>query len=100
MSQSSFIGAMLLAGFVLYLAANNRLATYAAVLWGPTNSPLPVIPIAGPAPASPPASGPAPTPYNGEPWWQKLVDQASKPPAAEPPLLSPGGIAGLLELLP
>lgn len=34
MSQSSFIGAILLAGFVLYLAANNRLVTYAAVLWG------------------------------------------------------------------
>lgn len=41
MNQSAFIGGALLAGFVLYLAANNRLQTYAAVLWGATNSALP-----------------------------------------------------------
>ncbi len=32
MSQSSFVAAMLLGGFVLYLAANNRLTTYAAII--------------------------------------------------------------------
>lgn len=39
MNQSSFIVAMLLAGFALYLAARGRLPTYAAVLWGPAPSP-------------------------------------------------------------
>jgi hypothetical protein len=34
MNQSSFIAGTLLAAFVLYLAANNRLATYTKVLWG------------------------------------------------------------------
>ena len=34
MNQSSYIAAFLLAGFVLFLAANNRLSAYAAVLWG------------------------------------------------------------------
>lgn len=34
MNQSSYIAAFLLAGFVLFLAANNRLSEYAAVLWG------------------------------------------------------------------
>ena len=35
MSQSGYILAALLAGFVLYLAAKNRLGTYTSVLWGP-----------------------------------------------------------------
>jgi hypothetical protein len=39
MSQSSFIAAMLLAGFALFLAARGRLPTYAAVLWGPPPAP-------------------------------------------------------------
>lgn len=34
MNQSSFIAATLLAGFVLYLAAKNRLTAYTSVLWG------------------------------------------------------------------
>ena len=41
MSQSTFIAGALLAGFVLFLAANNRLATYTAVLWGATAAPEP-----------------------------------------------------------
>lgn len=41
MNQSSFIITALLAGFILYLAAKNRLTAYTAVLWG-----------AAPAPAS------------------------------------------------
>lgn len=36
MNQSSIIVATLLAGFVLYLAAQNRLGVYLSVLWGPT----------------------------------------------------------------
>jgi hypothetical protein len=39
MSQSSYIAAMLLAGFALFLAAKGRLPTYAAVLWGPAPAP-------------------------------------------------------------
>lgn len=35
MNQSAIIAASLLAGFVLFLAARNRLSTYVAVLWGP-----------------------------------------------------------------
>lgn len=36
MSQSTYIAAALLACFVLYLAAKNRLSAYTAVLWGAT----------------------------------------------------------------
>ena len=35
MSQSSFIAAALLGGFVLFLAAKGRLPTYTGILWGP-----------------------------------------------------------------
>lgn len=41
MSQSGFIAAMLLAAFVLWLAINDRLQTYTAVLFGPTQQPTP-----------------------------------------------------------
>lgn len=34
MNQSSFIAGFLLAGFILFLATNNRLSAYTAVLWG------------------------------------------------------------------
>jgi hypothetical protein len=39
-NQSSFIAAVLLAGFVLFLAAKGRLTAYTAVLWGATSAPL------------------------------------------------------------
>lgn len=42
MSQSGFIAAMLLAAFVLWLAINDRLTVYTAVLWGPTSVPTAV----------------------------------------------------------
>jgi len=38
-NQSAFMTASLLAGFVLFLAARNRLGAYTAVLWGPTSAP-------------------------------------------------------------
>jgi hypothetical protein len=38
MNQSSFIAAMLLTLFVLFLAANNRLGVYTQILWGPANA--------------------------------------------------------------
>lgn len=41
MSQSGFIAAMLLAAFILWLAVNDRLQTYTAVLFGPTQAPTP-----------------------------------------------------------
>jgi hypothetical protein len=41
LSQSGYIAALLLAAFVLFLAARNRLGTYAAVLWGDTAKPVP-----------------------------------------------------------
>lgn len=41
MSQSTVIAAALLAGFVLFLAARNRLGAYVAVLWGATAAPEP-----------------------------------------------------------
>lgn len=41
MNQSGTIAAALLAGFVLYLAARDRLKVYAAVLWGNTEAQLP-----------------------------------------------------------
>lgn len=56
MSQSGFIAAMLLAAFVIWLAINNRLTAYTAVLFGPTQQPKPqgnlVTPtgVIGPAP--------------------------------------------------
>lgn len=41
MSQSGFIAGMLLAAFIIWLAINNRLQTYTAVLFGPTQQPTP-----------------------------------------------------------
>lgn len=41
MSQSGFIAAMLLAAFIIWLAVNDRLQTYTAVLFGPTAQPKP-----------------------------------------------------------
>jgi len=41
LSQSGYIAAALLAGFIFYLAAQNRLSVYAAVLWGNTSASLP-----------------------------------------------------------
>lgn len=41
MSQSAFTAAILLAGFLLFLAAKNRLNTYSAVLWGNTKAAAP-----------------------------------------------------------
>lgn len=41
MTQSGFIAGALLAGFVLWLAATNRLGAYADVLWGATAQPPP-----------------------------------------------------------
>jgi hypothetical protein len=37
MSQSSYIVIALLGGFVVWLAANNRLGVYTGVLWGKAN---------------------------------------------------------------
>jgi hypothetical protein len=48
-NQSAFIGAALLGGFALFLAARGRLTTYADVLWSPSTKgslpPFPGIPI-------------------------------------------------------
>jgi hypothetical protein len=41
LSQSTFIAGALIAGFVLFLAARNRLSAYAAVLWGSTAAQVP-----------------------------------------------------------
>lgn len=41
MSQSAVIGGALLAGFVLFLAARNRLTVYERVLWGAKSAPAP-----------------------------------------------------------
>lgn len=41
MSQSGTIAGAILAAFILFLAAKNRLGTYTAVLWGPTAAPPP-----------------------------------------------------------
>lgn len=57
MNQSSIIAASLLAGFVLYLAANDRLKVYAAVLWGDTKAPLPSSEVPAGGFAAPGAAG-------------------------------------------
>lgn len=41
MSQSSVIAGALLAAFIFWLAVNNRLQAYTAVLWGATAAPTP-----------------------------------------------------------
>lgn len=41
MSQSSIIAGALLAAFIFWLAINNRLEAYTAVLWGKTAAPTP-----------------------------------------------------------
>jgi len=46
-SQSAWILAALLGGFVLYVAAKGRLQTYASVLWGPTAAPAPTVTSGG-----------------------------------------------------
>lgn len=57
MNQSAIIGGSLLAGFVLFLAARNRLSAYAGVLWGgkPATHSTPVSksPTAGVIPGAP-----------------------------------------------
>jgi len=63
MNQSSYIAAFLLAGFVLFLAANNRLSEYAAVLWGSPASTSPTTGEKGAAPGNMTA-GAAPTVVN------------------------------------
>lgn len=62
MSQSGYIAALLLAAFVLFLAARNRLGVYAAVLWGDTAKPVPGTqdaPFVAPSVAPPSGSGPS-----------------------------------------
>lgn len=41
MSQSTFVATALLAGFVLFLAAEGRLPEYGAALWGNTKASTP-----------------------------------------------------------
>lgn len=53
MDQSAIIAAVVLAGFILYLAAKNRLTAYTAVLWGPTAAPLPSLGSGSPSGGSP-----------------------------------------------
>lgn len=62
MSQSGYIAALLLAAFVLFLAAQNRLVKYAAVLWGDTTKMIPH--PSSPFPLAAPAGG-APAPGGG-----------------------------------
>jgi hypothetical protein len=40
-NQSGTILGLLLAAFVIWLAVNDRLKVYTAVLWGPTSKPTP-----------------------------------------------------------
>lgn len=53
MNQSGFIFGALLAGFVLFIAARERLPLYASVVWGPA----PAQPSAGGAGGSAGSSG-------------------------------------------
>jgi hypothetical protein len=57
LSQSGYIAALLLAAFVIFLAAQNRLVTYANVLWGATSKPIPKPTVGLPAA---PGAGAAP----------------------------------------
>ena len=61
MSQSGFIASMLVAGFVLYVAREDRLKTYLAVIWGPTADPKPTAQVGGttgfPIPGAAPGGG-------------------------------------------
>lgn len=59
MSQSGFIAGTLLAAFILWLAVNDRLSAYTAVLWGDTAAPKPSgnFPVAAPGAAPGGAGG-------------------------------------------
>jgi hypothetical protein len=64
LSQSGYIAALLLAAFILFLAAQDRLREYLAVLWGATAKPQPgttgapfAAPGAAPGPGAPAAPG-------------------------------------------
>lgn len=83
MSQSSIIGATLLAGFILFLAANDRLQVYASVLWGDTKAPLPS--------SQPSTSGAIPGPGGGGGGGFGLPDLLGGTPGAG------GGFMSLLE---
>lgn len=39
MSQSTYVGAILVVGFILWLAAKDRLVVYENVLWGAKSAP-------------------------------------------------------------
>lgn len=94
MSQSGTIAAALMAAFVIWLAANDRLQVYAAVLWGDTAAPKPSgnitpTPGVGALPPSGMGSGPSGT--------SSLIPDLSNPASV---LDSASSVAGLLEFLP
>jgi hypothetical protein len=96
LNQSSYIAAFLLAGFVLWLAANNRLVAYADVLWGsPKVASGPAPQSNAPAPNVP--GGPAPSGSDGRSASDPVgaVDLGSVVQKAIPLLQTIGGFFGL-----
>lgn len=86
MSQSTEIVAFLFAAFILWLAANNRLTTYAAVFWGDTAKKKPSGDIKPVAPA-PGGSG------------SDILDTTAVDVPPIPGLSGAGGVGGFLEEL-
>jgi len=73
LNQSAVIVAALLAGFVLYLAAKNRLGVYVGVLWGPA----PAVPTPGAATATNAAAASATAPMSGSPSTDEITQLAT-----------------------
>jgi hypothetical protein len=102
MSQSGFIAAMLLAAFIIWLAINNRLQSYTAVLFGPTQKPTPSGNIStsngiiAPASAAPSSGG-----IGGTGMTPSLPDLSGGNNSGVGNLLDvPAEVAGLLEFIP
>lgn len=102
MSQSSVIAGVFLAAFILWLAVNNRLNTYTAVLWGPTAAPKPTgsVSSTGGSPILPGAPLPGSGTIGGTGGTPSLPSGNGIGGSALDSIGNAGEIAGLLEFIP
>lgn len=97
MSQSGFIAGVLLAAFVIWLAVNDRLQTYTAVLFGPTAAPKPQGNFLNKTGITPPA---ATSPGTGGSGPAGLLPEAPGMSSGGGSLSDLGEAASLLEFIP
>lgn len=107
MSQSGFIAGILLAAFILWLAVNDRLNAYSAILFGNTQQPKPQGNISVPGGIIAPAATGAGIAAGGAGTAGQLADESNIIDTTAEPVGGGGGllgeigeIAGLLEFIP